>query len=102
MGANWMWTMQWGNFGGSLSHSWVTCHAHLTLHRFPIFYFAFVFQPEWKVADPICTFIFSVLVLFTTVNILRDTTNVLMEGNSTNMCVSFVVKTHQAHFWFPV
>merc|ERR1712227_712484 len=38
------------------------------------------FKPEWKIADPICTFLFSLLVLFTTFNILRDTMNVLMEG----------------------
>ncbi|XP_074656004.1 proton-coupled zinc antiporter SLC30A2-like isoform X2 [Tubulanus polymorphus] len=38
------------------------------------------FRPDWKIADPICTFLFSVLVLFTTINILRDTLLVLMEG----------------------
>ena len=40
-----------------------------------------VLQPEWKLADPICTFVFSVLVLFTTFTILRDIFAVLMEGN---------------------
>jgi solute carrier family 30 (zinc transporter), member 2 len=35
---------------------------------------------EWKIADPICTFIFSVLVLFTTIPIMRDCTKILMEG----------------------
>merc|ERR1711951_112272 len=40
------------------------------------------FKPEYPytLADPICTFIFSVLVLGTTIRILRDTINVLMEG----------------------
>ncbi|GAB1597705.1 zinc transporter 2-like isoform X1 [Argonauta hians] len=38
------------------------------------------FKPEYKVADPICTFIFSVFVVFSTVSILRDIINVLMEG----------------------
>ena len=37
-------------------------------------------KPEWKIADPICTFLFSVLVIFTTFTILRDSLNVLMEG----------------------
>jgi len=37
-------------------------------------------QPEWKLADPICTFVFSVLVLFTTFTILRDIFAILMEG----------------------
>ena len=39
-----------------------------------------LFQPEYKIADPICTFLFSVLVLLTTISILRDALNVLMEG----------------------
>ena len=30
------------------------------------------FKPEWQLADPICTFIFSLLVLFTTITILKD------------------------------
>jgi hypothetical protein len=37
-------------------------------------------QPEYKIADPICTFIFSVLVVATTFSILKDTLGVLMEG----------------------
>lgn len=39
-----------------------------------------LFQPEYKVADPICTFMFSVFVLCTTVTILRDVFRILMEG----------------------
>ena len=42
--------------------------------------FVFFLQPEWKLADPICTFLFSVLVLFTTLTILKDILMVLMEG----------------------
>ncbi|VDP70731.1 unnamed protein product [Echinostoma caproni] len=38
------------------------------------------FKPTLKIVDPICTFLFSVLVLITTINILRDTLNVLMEA----------------------
>ncbi|XP_025089498.1 zinc transporter 2-like [Pomacea canaliculata] len=38
------------------------------------------FKPEWKIADPICTFLFSIFVLVTTLNILRDITLILMEG----------------------
>ena len=40
--------------------------------------------PRAYVADPICTFVFSVLVLFTTVTIMRDVLGVLMEGESTS------------------
>lgn len=38
-------------------------------------------QPEYKYIDPICTFLFSILVLGTTLTILRDVILVLMEGN---------------------
>ncbi|KAF6732652.1 Zinc transporter 4 [Oryzias melastigma] len=38
------------------------------------------FKPEFKLADPICTYIFSVLVLFTTVRIIRDTIVIVLEG----------------------
>ncbi|XP_067167533.1 proton-coupled zinc antiporter SLC30A2 isoform X1 [Apteryx mantelli] len=37
------------------------------------------FKPEYKYVDPICTFLFSVLVLGTTLSILRDVLLVLME-----------------------
>lgn len=30
------------------------------------------FKPEWSIIDPICTFLFSILVLFTTLKILKD------------------------------
>jgi Co/Zn/Cd efflux system component len=37
-------------------------------------------HPEWKIADPICTFLFSVLVLITTVPIFGDMMRLLLEG----------------------
>ncbi|KAK0152250.1 Zinc transporter 4 [Merluccius polli] len=40
----------------------------------------FTSQPEYKVADPICTYIFSVLVLFTTIRIIRDTGLIILEA----------------------
>jgi solute carrier family 30 (zinc transporter), member 2 len=36
----------------------------------------------WWIADPICTFIFALLVVITTITILRDAVHVLMEGPS--------------------
>jgi solute carrier family 30 (zinc transporter), member 2 len=30
------------------------------------------FKPTWHIIDPICTFFFSILVLITTINILKD------------------------------
>ncbi|KAJ8399386.1 hypothetical protein AAFF_G00410980 [Aldrovandia affinis] len=38
------------------------------------------FRPEYKIADPLCTFVFSVLVLGTTISVLRDVIRILMEG----------------------
>ncbi|NXK75224.1 ZNT2 protein, partial [Amazona guildingii] len=38
------------------------------------------FKPEYKYVDPACTFLFSALVLGTTLSILRDVLLVLMEG----------------------
>lgn len=38
------------------------------------------FEPSYAIVDPICTFIFSIIVLVSTINIIRDATNVLMEG----------------------
>jgi zinc transporter 2 len=37
-------------------------------------------KPEYRIADPICTFVFSVIVVISTVNILRDAVHILMEG----------------------
>lgn len=67
------------------------------------------FKPEWKIVDPICTFGFSILVLFTTFAILRDTMIVLMEGIprgidfsdvlNTFLNIEGVVKVHNLRIW---
>ncbi|XP_033696505.1 proton-coupled zinc antiporter SLC30A2 isoform X2 [Tursiops truncatus] len=44
--------------------------------------FILYFKPEYKFIDPICTFLFSILVLGTTLTILRDVILVLMEVGS--------------------
>ena len=36
-------------------------------------------QPTWTIADPICTFLFSIMVLLTTVPIFTDVMRILME-----------------------
>lgn len=36
-------------------------------------------DPRWSLADPICTFVFALLVLLTTRAILRDISDILME-----------------------
>lgn len=43
------------------------------------------FRPEWQIADPICTFVFSFLVCFTVIPILRKCFVILMEGAPENI-----------------
>ncbi|NWU99526.1 ZNT8 protein, partial [Upupa epops] len=67
------------------------------------------FKPEYKIADPICTFVFSILVLATTVTVLRDVLVVLMEGASQGpaydavrariLAVEKVESVHSLHLW---
>ena len=38
------------------------------------------YKPEWNIIDPICTFVFSVIVMFTTVGITKQCVTVLMEA----------------------
>lgn len=39
------------------------------------------FEPKYVVVDPLCTFVFSIIVLFTTVNITKQCLNILMESS---------------------
>ncbi|ELW47643.1 zinc transporter 2 [Tupaia chinensis] len=67
------------------------------------------FKPEYKFVDPICTFLFSVLVLGTTLTILRDVLLVLMEGTPKGvdftavrallLSVEGVEALHSLHIW---
>uniref|UniRef100_A0A493TJI3 Solute carrier family 30 member 2 n=1 Tax=Anas platyrhynchos platyrhynchos TaxID=8840 RepID=A0A493TJI3_ANAPP len=67
------------------------------------------FKPEYKFVDPICTFLFSALVLGTTLTILRDVLLVLMEGTprgmdfnavrETLLAVGGVEAVHSLHIW---
>nr|XP_021149960.1 zinc transporter 8 isoform X1 [Columba livia] len=66
-------------------------------------------EPEYKIADPICTFVFSIFVLATTITILRDILIVLMEGTSKGfaydavkariLAVEKVESVHNLHLW---
>ena len=51
------------------------------------------FKPTWVIVDPICTFIFSVLVLATTINILKNTMAVIMEASPVGVSYSTVKNT---------
>ncbi|TDH74470.1 hypothetical protein CCR75_003068 [Bremia lactucae] len=67
------------------------------------------YKPEWQIADPIATFIFSLLVLATTIEIVRDSIHVLMEGTPEGIHAdvieqglrrcSSVVAVHDLHIW---
>ncbi|XP_041951619.1 zinc transporter 2 [Alosa sapidissima] len=67
------------------------------------------FRPEYKVADPICTFLFSVFVLATTLTIMKDVFQILMEGapkgiefNSVKdvlLSLKCVKAIHSLHLW---
>ncbi|XP_026204716.1 zinc transporter 8 [Anabas testudineus] len=67
------------------------------------------FKPEYKMADPICTFLFSILVLCTTFTIMRDIIIVLMEGTPSGvkysevrqglLSVKGVTAVHNLHIW---
>ncbi|KAM5235528.1 putative proton-coupled zinc antiporter SLC30A4 [Ctenodactylus gundi] len=45
------------------------------------------FKPEYKIADPICTYIFSLLVAFTTLRIIWDTVVIILEGAPSHLNV---------------
>uniref|UniRef100_A0A1B0CKZ8 Zn2+ transporter n=1 Tax=Lutzomyia longipalpis TaxID=7200 RepID=A0A1B0CKZ8_LUTLO len=44
--------------------------------------------PSAKIADPICTFIFSIIVMFTTFHIIRDAVRVLLDAVPRNMSLN--------------
>ncbi|KAM3596149.1 uncharacterized protein V6R79_009251 [Siganus canaliculatus] len=66
-------------------------------------------KPEYKIADPICTFLFSIFVLCTTFTIMRDILIVLMEGTPVGvryaevrdglLAVKGVTAVHNLHIW---
>lgn len=67
------------------------------------------YKPEWNIVDPICTFLFSVIVLATTFAIIKDTLRVLMEGSpkgidfsevmETFLNIEGVVRVHNLRIW---
>ena len=67
------------------------------------------FKPEYKIADPICTFIFSVLVLITTFSVVKDAILVLMESFPSHIDyisvkemlekIDSVQSVHSLHIW---
>ncbi|KAB2595897.1 metal tolerance protein 1-like [Pyrus ussuriensis x Pyrus communis] len=66
-------------------------------------------KPEWKIVDLICTLIFSVIVLGTTISMMRNILDVLMESTPREIDASKletgllemdeVVAVHELHIW---
>ncbi|KAK7869064.1 hypothetical protein R5R35_000785 [Gryllus longicercus] len=81
------------------------------IQSFGVFVAALIiyFQPTWIIVDPICTFLFSILVIFTTFAIIKDTLVVLMEGipkgidfaavMNTFLQIDGVIKVHNLRIW---
>ncbi|XP_021900352.1 metal tolerance protein 1 [Carica papaya] len=67
------------------------------------------YKPEWKIIDLICTLIFSVIVLGTTIRMLRSILEVLMESTPREIDATMlekglcemdeVVAVHELHIW---
>lgn len=67
------------------------------------------YKPEWKIIDLICTLIFSVIVLATTIRMLRNILEVLMESTpreidatrlERGLCeMEEVIAIHELHIW---
>ncbi|KAF9620672.1 hypothetical protein IFM89_013972 [Coptis chinensis] len=67
------------------------------------------YKPEWKIIDLICTLIFSVIVLGTTIRMLRNILEVLMESTPKEIDVTRIEKglcemhevmaIHELHIW---
>ncbi|KAI3705966.1 hypothetical protein L1987_76216 [Smallanthus sonchifolius] len=67
------------------------------------------YNPNLKIIDPICTLLFSVIVLYTTINMLRDILEVLMESTPREIDatrlekglfeIDEVVAIHELHIW---
>lgn len=49
-------------------------------------------NPDYKIADPICTIIFALIVFMTTITILRDAAKILMEGTPSSTSYGLIKK----------
>lgn len=66
-------------------------------------------KPSWTIVDPICTVLFSILVMFTTYRLVLDSLGILMEGTPTHIDpeeiesslleIPGVVLVHDLHVW---
>ena len=49
-------------------------------------------NPEWKIADPICTFLFAGIVFYTATKILRKCFVIFMEGTPPDVVTAHLLK----------
>lgn len=68
-----------------------------------------LFKPTYTIVDPICTFVFALIVLYTTFHLITDSVGVLMEGAPGHLKPEAIVKSltaipgviavHDLHVW---
>jgi len=67
------------------------------------------YEPRWRLADPICSFIFAILVLGTTTRLIWQASHILMEGMPEGIDsikvrgdlenIAGVLEVHDLHIW---
>lgn len=66
------------------------------------------FRPDLRIVDSICTFVFAIIVFFTTIRILKECVSVIMEGSPIEsienmeedlLKVDGVIEIHDLHVW---
>lgn len=66
------------------------------------------FRPDLRIVDSICTFVFAIIVFFTTIRILKECVSVIMEGSPIEsienmeedlLKVDGVMEVHDLHVW---
>jgi len=67
------------------------------------------YNPNWTIVDPICTFFFSLIVLATTIRLVKESVSVLMEGSPEGIdpveveealkSIKGVLEVHDLHIW---
>lgn len=69
----------------------------------------FPLQPNAKIVDPLCTFLFSIIVVFTTVRLIKQSLRVVMDAAPADVdvqrlsteltCLPGVVSVHHLTVW---
>lgn len=58
-------------------------------------------KPNWQIADPLCTLMFSLLVMYSTLPLFFSEMNILMEGAPAHVsmfCFIFLIQSRNLHF----